>query len=374
MTLIFANQEFEVAGLTQEGFPLLIEPDGELSEPFFSFLVHRLLHEGGVASRKSWPTYGYALLHFQRYLQASNRPWNEVSVVGVPSVLAGYRSWALKGGTGKSTTRDRMDLIRGLYEYALQHGLTSFLPFDYKEETRNPRRGHMPGAKKSEKPSIDVKLKVPKRLLKVLSVSEVTTFLGSLTNRTHRLMARLQLTTGIRVEELVTFPLNYILDPRTRPQARHFFAVRLDPADMSTKGSVERVIHVPRDMMADLWAYTALERNKRLAGAAKAPTLFVTEEGEQFATRSVWSIYTRTAQFTGVHVNPHALRHTYATHTLAALSKVRNQGNALLYVRNRLGHSSVVTTERYLHYVDDVVESLMEVYQAELFEAIDEAA
>lgn len=374
MTLIFATQEFEVAGLEQEGFPLLIEPDGELSEPFFSFLVHRLLHEGGVASRNSWPTYGYGLLHFQRYLQTSNRPWNEESVVGVPSVLAGYRAWAVKGGTGKSTTRDRMDLIRGLYEYALQHGLTSFLPFDYKNETRNPRRGHMPGAKKSDKPSIDVKLKVPRRLLKVLSVSEVATFLGSLTNRTHRLMARLQLTTGIRVEELVTFPVKYILDPRTRPQARHFFSVRLNPADMSTKGSVERVIHVPRDMMADLWAYTALERNKRLAGATKAPTLFVTEQGEQFATRSVWTIYTDTAKITGVHANPHALRHTYATHTLAALSKVRNQGNALLYVRNRLGHASVVTTERYLHYVDDVVESLMEVYQAELFQAIDEAA
>ncbi|MCY7288326.1 MAG: tyrosine-type recombinase/integrase, partial [Cryobacterium sp.] len=310
MTLIFANKEFEIAGLEQKGFPLLIDPDGELSEPFFSFLVHRLLHEGGVASRKSWPTYGYALLHYQRYLQATNRPWNEQSVVGVPSVLAGYRAWAVKGGTGKSTTRDRMDLVRGLYEFALQHGLTSFLPFDYKSQPEKVRRGHMPGAKTTEKPSINVKLKVPKRLLKVLSVSEVTAVLGSLTNRTHRLMARLQLTTGIRVEELVTFPLKYVLDPRTRPQARHFFAVRLDPAAMSTKGSVERVIHVPRDMMADLWAYTALERNKRLAGAAKAPTLFVTEEGEQFATRSVWAIYTRTALFTGIHVNPHALRHT----------------------------------------------------------------
>lgn len=374
MTLIFANEEFEIAGLEQSGFPLLVEPDGELSEPFFSFLVHRLLHEGGVASRSSWPTYGYGLLHFQRYLQTSNRPWNEQSVVGVPSVLAGYRAWAVKGGTGKSTTRDRMDLIRGLYEFALQHGLTSFLPFDYKDAIKNPRRGHMPGAKKSDKPSIDVKLKVPKRLLKVLSVSEVTAFLGSLSNRTHRLMARLQLTTGIRVEELVTFPLKYILDPRTRPQARHFFAVTLDPAEMSTKGSVERVIHVPRDMMADLWAYGSLERNKRLTGAAKAPTLFVTEDGQQFATRSVWGIYARTAKVTTVHVNPHALRHTYATHTLAALSKVRNQGNALLYVRNRLGHSSVLTTERYLHYVDSVVESLMEVYQAELFVAIDQAA
>lgn len=374
MTLVFANEEFELAGVKLDGFPLLIDPDGELSEPFFSFLVNRLLHEGGVQSRNSWPTYGYALLHYQRYLQETNRHWNEPCVVGVPSVLAGYRTWALANGTSKSTTRDRLELLRGLYEFALKHGLTTFLPFDYKSEPVKVHGARMPGAKQVNKPLMNIKLKVPKRLLKVLSVSEVTVFLRALTNRTHRLMARLQLTTGIRVEELVTFPLKYVLDPRTRPEARHFFAMRLDPSEMSTKGSVERVIHVPRDLMADLWAYAAVERNKRATGAIVPPTLFLTEDGQPFATRSVWEIYMRTARVTGVHVNPHALRHTYATHTLAALGKVRNQGNALLYVRNRLGHSSVATTERYCHYVDDVVESLMEVYQAELFVAVDQMA
>jgi len=372
--LIFANDEFELAGVKLDGFPLLIDADGGLSEPFFSFLVNRLLHEGGVQSKNSWPTYGYALLHYQRYLQETKRSWSEPSVVGVPSVLAGYRTWALANGTSKSTTRDRLDLLRSLYEFALKHGLTGSLPFDYRMEPKKVRGARMPGAMTSEKPSMDIKLRVPKRLLKVLSVSEVKAFLGALTNRTHRLMARLQLTTGIRVEELVTFPRAYVVDPRSRPEARHFFAVRLAAADMSTKGSVERVIHVPRDVMAELWAFAALERNKRVDGPTQTTALFPTEHGRAFATRSVWDIYTRTARVTGIYVNPHALRHTYATHTLAALSKVRNQGNALLYVRNRLGHSSVATTERYCHYVDDVVESLMGVYQAELFTVVDQAA
>jgi integrase len=60
------------------------------------------------------------------------------------------------------------------------------------------------------------------------------------------------------------------------------------------------------------------------------------------------------------------LRHTYATHMLAALAKSRNVGNALLYIRDRLGHSSVKTTEKYLHYVDAVAESIMDEYQNDL--------
>lgn len=374
MKLVFATSDFEIAGVPLDGFPLLISSDGELIEPFFSFLVHRLLHSGGVQSRKSWPTYGYAVLHYLRYLEQTKRAWDEKPVVGVPSVLAGYRAWAIKDGTGKSTIRDRLELLCGLYEFGVEHGFLNSMPFANESKTTTIHGKHMPGAKTEQKRQPDVKIKVPKRLLKVLSVSEVSVFLGALTNRTHRLMARLQLTTGIRVEELVTFPLRYVLDPRTRPEARHFFAVRLDPSEMSTKGSVARVIHVPRDVMADLWAYAVLERNKRCHGTTTASTLFVTEEGAVFATRSVWDIYARTSTKTGIHVNPHALRHTYATHTLAALSKERNIGNALLYVRNRLGHSSVVTTERYCHYVDDVAESLMAVYQAELFMAADEAA
>lgn len=369
---MLANDEFQIGRISLSGFPLLIDANGELVEPAFSFFVDRLLEAGGVQSTRSWPTYGYALLHYYRFLEWAGRRWDEPQAKGVPSIVASYRAWALKNGSSRSLVRDRVDLICSFYEYATKHGFLNGPPFSYSVSKQTVHGQHMPGQKTVEKLTPAVRVKVPKRLLKVLSVSEVTVFLGALSNRTHNLMADVQLQTGIRVEELVTFPLHYVFDPRTRPDARHFFAVRLDPAEMSTKGSVERVIHVPRDLMADMWAYAALERNKRSPVAKKIPTLFVTEEGEQFETRSVWEIYTRTKRITGVHVNPHALRHTYATHTLAALSKARNQGSALLYIRNRLGHSSIVTTEKYCHYVDDIAESLMTIYQSELFAAIDE--
>jgi site-specific recombinase XerC len=116
--------------------------------------------------------------------------------------------------------------------------------------------------------------------------------------------------------------------------------------------------------MADLWMYVAVERQTRILNDS-ATELFLTKEGRRYKTRSVWKLYSENMG-AGLHVYPHLLRHTYATHTLAAVSKIMNVGNALLYVRDRLGHSSIKTTEVYLHYKDDIAVAVSEQYQAEL--------
>lgn len=69
MRLVFANTEFAIAGVELDGFPLLLADDGTLIEPVFSFLLQKLVNGGAVQSRKGWPTYGYGLLHYYRYLE-----------------------------------------------------------------------------------------------------------------------------------------------------------------------------------------------------------------------------------------------------------------------------------------------------------------
>jgi integrase/recombinase XerD len=63
-------------------------------------------------------------------------------------------------------------------------------------------------------------------------------------------------------------------------------------------------------------------------------------------------------------VHLHALRHTYATHTLYSLNRLKAMGkyhgDPLLFVMNRLGHASINTTMKYLHALDDLdVENLI---------------
>jgi integrase/recombinase XerD len=59
-------------------------------------------------------------------------------------------------------------------------------------------------------------------------------------------------------------------------------------------------------------------------------------------------------------------RHTYATYTLAYMRKHKSATDPLLYVRDRLGHSSVSVTERYLHYLDAIEDDLITAYQDEI--------
>jgi integrase len=40
--------------------------------------------------------------------------------------------------------------------------------------------------------------------------------------------------------------------------------------------------------------------------------------------------------------------------------------NPLMYVRDRLGHSSITTTEKYLHFIDDIADGVMNDYQREI--------
>lgn len=368
--MVWSTDEFRVGGIARPGFPLLVGRDGALITPAFRFLVHHCLHRGRARSARTWASYGYAFQSFFGRLEISGRRWDETPQIGIPSVLADYRTWANgQQGHVDATVNARLDILVTFYRFAHRHGWISKLPFDFEEHlvTRKSELLAHAVATPAKKQVADVKFRTSRPMVKLLSSSQAKLFLSALSNKTHQLMATLQLATGIRAEELVSLPASYVVDPATRPDVKHMFPVILNPRDMRTKGSIARTIHVPRKIMAMLWAYKALDRNVRTKSTAHPSTcLFLTEEGVAFDRKTVWRIYAIAAKRNAFHVNPHMLRHTYATHTLAALARSKNIGNALLYVRNRLGHASVRTTERYLHYIEDVADSVMNDYQSEL--------
>jgi integrase/recombinase XerD len=359
MQLVWSTGDLRLGGIAREGFPLLLFDSGEPLEPVFQFLVHCCLHRARAQSRKTWQAYGYSFKDFFSFLEAQGRSWSEPRIQGQPSLVADYRTWALEEKQHEvDTINARLDLIVRFYDFAHRRGWIAELPFGFEERKIGGRNDFLSHAvtPPTTKAVADVKFKASRRQLKVLSVGEVSS-----------LMAKLQLDTGIRTEELVTFPVTYLADPHTLPHRRQYFAIALRPNEMRTKGNVERTIHVHRDVMAQLWAYRNLERAQRAAfSTSGSAALFLTEDGGPFDRKTVWSIYRGTSRATGLQIHPHMLRHTYATHMLAALAKSRNVGNALLYIRDRLGHSSVKTTEKYLHYVDAVAESIMDEYQNDL--------
>jgi integrase/recombinase XerC len=111
------------------------------------------------------------------------------------------------------------------------------------------------------------------------------------------------------------------------------------------KGSKERVVPVSDALLEALraWAGAIQSEFFSLVGfharVTTASLLFRNERGAPLAPRDVRRILDRRA---GSPVNPHALRHTFATHLL-------DGGADLRIVQEMLGHADLATTQLYTH-------------------------
>ena len=123
--------------------------------------------------------------------------------------------------------------------------------------------------------------------------------------------------------------------------------------------------------MAELYRYSVLQRGE-LAAKSGAPqkTLFLTQDGLPYGNhgKSIEVMVRRNAAKVGIKSHPHMLRHTYATHTLAAAQ--RNPAafgiNPLVFVQRQLGHTSIATTMVYLHLINELVDDAVLAYDDEL--------
>jgi integrase/recombinase XerD len=205
--------------------------------------------------------------------------------------------------------------------------------------------------------------------IRVLTIEQCRACLQALANTTHHLMFRLGAQTGLRSEELRTFPVKYVFDPMRRPDltGKAAYRMRLSPTDMALKGSRARSIDVPIPLLTDLWRYAILERPKRARrAAAGSMALFVTERGTPFSDKAIEKAFWRPGRRVGFHVTPHMLRHAYATYTLHLLRERGFKGDALLYLRDRLGHSSVSSTQIYLYLLEQLDVGLLTLHEQEL--------
>lgn len=143
-----------------------------------------------------------------------------------------------------------------------------------------------------------------------------------------RAMMELMYSSGLRLAELVSLDLGDI--QFTERQVR-----------VLGKGSKERVLPVGR--MALDWLTKWLAVRDSVAGA-ETQALFVSQRQRRISHRSV---QLRMAQWgnkqaLASHINPHKLRHSFATHMLESSGDLRA-------VQELLGHADLATTQIYTH-------------------------
>ncbi|MDK2974277.1 MAG: integrase/recombinase XerC [Methanofollis sp.] len=216
--------------------------------------------------------------------------------VEVPtSMVNNYLSWLAERRSYKPRTLHRMiSSLSSFYSYLYAQGAISADP--------------MPGV---ERP------RVKSQELKYLKHSQVIRLLKSIDDDTDRLVVRLIYATGVRVSELCAIDIGDIdFEERT---------IRV-----KGKGDKVRTVFVDGETLAEI--------EKHIGNKIMGP-LFIGQQGKNLSPRTVQRIFQRYAP---PGITPHKIRHSYA-------SELYRRSKNLRVVQENLGHSSIQTTEIYLH-------------------------
>ena len=375
MRFLLANEKLVVAGRSFAGFPLLLDDDSKTMEPAQTFLWWLLTKPGRTSSKSTWEKYGRAIYDYFGYIYRNKVDWRNPPAEGYPGPVEGYRDWS-KGtlNLDSAVINHRLRIVVRFYEWARERGYVEKLPFDFV----SIRSGRPPGllahidSARGKIESPNILLRQTKPTIKFLTKEQVGICISELSNITHRLMFMLMVRTGLRQCECRSFPEKYVFNPERRAdlEGRQKIRIALNPRDMHIKFSKPRDIDVHYDLMDELWRYSVRHRQRRernqIAGM-KYPTLFLTEAGEPFSESALAKIFGALSARVGFSATPHMLRHTYATYLLWSLRKSPDfQGEPLLYVRDRMGHSDVATTAIYLHLINSLEGHLVLAHEDEI--------
>ena len=376
MRLITSTRDLVMGRRPYPGLPILLWDNMDSCTPVNRFLRHYLLR-GAIGSRKSWANTGRALYDYFSFLQSHDLQWDDVDRGEQKTLVAAYRDYCFEiAGLARNTVRNRLLYVCEFYAFAQHQGWIDNLPFGY--ETRRVLKG--PGflahvdASGGQAAIRDVMPRLHKSLPQYLSLDQIRVLLAAATNPHHHMIIRLGLGPGLRKEELGTFPRAYVFDPDLARRPGRNIRVRLDPRDghgMKTKGDKARDIYIGRALMKDLNHYAVHYRGLRASlGRNPQPALFLNQSGAPFSAdgKSLDRIVRLIGERAGVRTWTHLLRHTYATHTLAALQRARdrNRIEPVVFVQRQLGHASIQTTMVYLHLVQNLADDAVLAYDDEL--------
>lgn len=204
--------------------------------------------------------------------------------------------------------------IKSFYRYQLLEGLSENNPAELLE---SPRMGvHLP-----EVLTID-------EMDALISAIDVSDALG----RRNRAIVEVLYGSGLRVSELCTL------------QHRRVF---LDDGYLVVdgKGSKERMVPMSDESVEQIRLYLAERDQEGLpVKPGNEDYLFLNRRGAKLTRVMIFYIIRTAAEAAGIRktISPHTLRHTFATHLLEG-------GANLRAIQMMLGHSSIGTTEIYLH-------------------------
>jgi len=110
------------------------------------------------------------------------------------------------------------------------------------------------------------------------------------------------------------------------------------------KGNKQRLVHLGNHAVEAFRAWNEWERDGLISKFGESNFAFLSYRGKKIRRERIWALVKRYALRAGIaiEISPHSLRHSFATHMLAA-------GADLRQVQEMLGHASIATTQIYTH-------------------------
>jgi integrase/recombinase XerD len=110
------------------------------------------------------------------------------------------------------------------------------------------------------------------------------------------------------------------------------------------KGGKQRIVHLGNRAIDAYLGWLAKERPGQIEKYGESNLVFLSYQGKMFRRQRIWELVKKYAERAGIthETTPHTLRHSFATHMLAA-------GADLRQVQEMLGHASIATTQIYTH-------------------------
>lgn len=313
MHLVKSTNDYQIAGASQPSFPILLWEDMTSCWEANEFLRYYLTR-GAIESKRSWEPTGRALYDFFSFLEAHELDWKDVSRGDRTSLIDGYRMYCFDvANLARNTVRQRIRYICAFYEFALKEGWVTALPFGYEvRHYRNSTRflAHTDGTGGLRQVR-SVMPRQHKDLPQFLGKDDVKLLLAAAANRHHHAIIRFALQSGLRREELASFPLAYVVDPDKTASQTQNVRIKLDPSDgtgMKTKGSRVRTIVVSRSTMRGLFHYAKRWRGERASTSnASNPQLFLNQDGNPWAAdgKGIEAMVRRVGATVGIKAHPH---------------------------------------------------------------------
>lgn len=202
-----------------------------------------------------------------------------------------------------------------------------------------------------------LKIKEPRRKIKVLTKEEMQKVYDATTNIRDEFLIKLLYETGLRIGEALSLFIEDIVFDHNKGHR-----IKLVDRGELTNGAMlktgEREIHISQELidLFDDYAYDILDE-------LEIDTNFVfvklrgENKGQPLEYQDVSDLFKRLKKKTGIDVHAHLLRHTHATIYYQTTKDIKQ-------VQERLGHSQIQTTmNMYLHPSDEDIRANWEIAQ-----------